>query len=86
MPRYFFNIYNDEVTLDEEGIELADDSEALSRAAAEARNLASETVRQGHLILDHRLEIVDESEREVGTVTFGDAIKIQPESDRDASV
>lgn len=45
MPRYFFHVLNDEQTVDQEGVELADQEAAMALAAAEARNLAAESVR-----------------------------------------
>lgn len=57
MPRYCFHVFNDEQTVDEEGVELADQAAAMALAAAEARNLAAESVKiHSHLILRHRIE------------------------------
>lgn len=79
MQRYFFHIYNDSDTPDEEGLELADASAAIARGTVEARNLAAESITQhGHLILSHRIEIVDETGTTVAVVRFGDAVTIQP--------
>lgn len=79
MPLYYLHIYNDEVTEDEEGTELVDDQAALARATAEARNLASESVKMhGHLILSHRLDVVDGDGRLVGSVSFGDVVDVLP--------
>ena len=60
MPLYFFDIYNDQTTEDDNGIDLADSEAALKRARAEAQNLAAESIREhGHLILDHRIVVRD---------------------------
>ncbi|MGN6817643.1 MAG: DUF6894 family protein [Sphingomonas sp.] len=78
MARYFFNVYNDEITLDEEGADFADAAAALRRAANEARNFATESVRaHGHLVLHHKIEVLDEQRHKVGVVHFGDAVAIE---------
>lgn len=77
MPRYFIHIFNDLTADDEEGVELADDRAALERATSEARILAAESVRtHGHLVLRHRLEVRGEQGRLVGSVAFGDVVRI----------
>ena len=77
MPRYYFHIYNDDVTMDDEGAELADDEAARARAVKEARVLAADTVLHGHLTSHHRIEIVDAERNPVGTVYFGEAVDIR---------
>jgi hypothetical protein len=77
MPLYYFHVYNDDITLDDEGAELADEHAALARAIKEARVLAAETVRNGHLTTDHRIEVVDADQNPIGTVTFGEAVEIR---------
>jgi hypothetical protein len=77
MPLYYFNIRNDDVTLDEEGAELADDHAARIHAIAAARSLAADTASKGHLTLDHRIEFEDADHKLVGTVLFGEAVEIR---------
>lgn len=78
MQLYYFHIYNDDITQDFEGTELADDVAAHAYAIAAARTLAAETVRLGHLGLSHRI-VVETGDREnVLTVTFGEAVEIRP--------
>jgi len=77
MPLYYFNIYNDDVTLDEEGANLADDQAARAHAINAARSLAADTASKGHLVLDHRIEIEDADHKAVGTVRFGEAVDIR---------
>ena len=79
MALYYFNIYNDDVTLDEEGANLADDHAARAHAINAARSLAADTASKGHLALDHRIEIEDASHKAVGTVRFGEAVEIRQE-------
>ena len=76
MPRYFFHLFNDETALDSEGMELSNDAAALHHAAGEARTMAAESVSHGHLVLDHRIDVAGEGGRTVGTVRFGDVVKI----------
>ena len=77
MPRYYFNIYNDDVTLDDEGAELADDHAAMARGVKEARILAADTVVHGHLTKHHRIEVVDEHQNPVGIVRFDEAVTVR---------
>jgi hypothetical protein len=78
MPLYYFNVYNDDVTLDYEGAELADDHAARAFAIRAARAMAAETVSHGHLIGHHRIEIVDKDQKLIDTVRFDEAIAISP--------
>jgi hypothetical protein len=78
MPRYFFDVYNDDVTLDDEGLELLDDKAAMARAVKETRALAAETVTHGHFTRHHRLDVLDEQRNAVGSVRFEEAVEIRP--------
>ena len=73
---YYFNIYNDDITLDPEGLELADNEAALAQAIIEARALAADTVRRGHLVGHHRIEVVDADRNQIGEVRFDEAVEI----------
>jgi hypothetical protein len=77
MPRYYFHLFNDAQVPDREGIELPNSTIALERAASAARAMAAESVREGRLILSHRIEVSDEAGGSVGIVHFGDVVKIQ---------
>jgi hypothetical protein len=77
VPLFFFDVYNDDVTLDDEGVELLDGEAAMARAIKETRILAAETVRQGHLTCHHRLEVRDEQRRNIGSVRFDEAVEIR---------
>jgi len=77
MPLYYFNVYNDDVTLDEEGANLADDQAAHAHAVNAARSLAADTASKGHLTVDHRIEIEDVNHTSVGSVRFGEAVEIR---------
>ena len=77
MPLYYFNVYNDDITIDPEGAELADPHAARAYAVKAARGLAAETVLHGHLTGSHRIEIVDAHQKPVDTVHFGDAVDMR---------
>ncbi|MDQ0840018.1 DUF6894 family protein [Sphingomonas faeni] len=77
MPLYYFNVYNDDVALDEEGANLADDQAARAHAINAARSLAADTASKGHLTLNDRIEIEDADHRPVATVRFGEAVEIR---------
>ena len=76
MPLYYFNIYNDDTTLDEEGAELADEHAARAYAVKAVRELAAETALHGHLIGHHRVEYVDADQKVLGKVRFDEAVEI----------
>ena len=78
MPLYYFNVYNDDMTFDEQGAELADDHAARAHAVTAVRSLAADTVRRGHLIGHHRVEFVDANQNPRGEVRFDEAVDIQP--------
>ena len=78
MPRYFFNISNDEEIPDEEGSEIADDSAAIEWARREVRYWAAESVKKhAHLVLHHKITVTNEEGAEVATVRFGDIISVR---------
>lgn len=77
MPHYYFHVFDDEICIDEEGAELTDLSAARQRAVTSARSLICDSVHKGHLNLDHRIEIADEKDSRVMTVTFREAFIIQ---------
>ncbi len=78
MSRYFFNLYNDEVSIDEGGIELSDDDAAREWARCEVRYQAAESIKlHAHLILSHKVVIRNEAASEVDMVTFGDVVAIR---------
>ena len=77
MPRYFFHVCNDDLTIDEEGCEQPDLATAREWAIENARSLVCESVRKGHLNLDDRIEIADDSGGRLMTVTFREAFTVQ---------
>lgn len=78
MARFFFHLYDDEVTLDPEGREFPNAAAAKEKAIRYAREIASEEVLHGHLGLNHRIEVTDANDAPVVTITFKDAVQIHP--------
>ena len=78
MPVFYFDVYNDDVTLDDEGAEFADIRAAQEHAIKEARALAADTVLQGHFVRRHRIDIRDQHQAIVGSVRFEEAVEIRP--------
>ncbi len=77
MPRYYFNVHDEQVTLDLEGIDCPNADFAIELAIRAAREMAAETAHQGCLVAEHRIEIVDSERRHLDTITFGEAVGFQ---------
>ena len=77
MPRFYFHLYNDMTAIDEEGLELPNAAVAMQRAIKNAREMAAESVLEGHLVLEHRIEVVNELGETIGTVYFRDVVEVQ---------
>jgi hypothetical protein len=77
MSRYFFNLYDDLVVLDEEGVELPNAEAARLQALSAVRDLLREQVRQGYMVLSHWIDVLDEAGEIVIHLPFRDAIRIQ---------
>ena len=76
MARFYFHLYNDIVSKDEEGRELPDVDTARHDAQEDARNMAAESVREGELNLDHYVEVADDTGETLFRVTFGEVVKV----------
>jgi hypothetical protein len=77
MPRYFFHLYNDVISIDEEGVDLPDLEAARANGIKEAREMMLEMVAEGRINFSHRIDIADESGAVVDSVSFGDAVTIE---------
>jgi hypothetical protein len=77
VPRFYFHLYNDVNARDHEGVELPNAAAAMQRAAVSAREMAAQSVREGHLILDHRIEVTNEHGDRIGVVAFRDVVQVQ---------
>lgn len=78
MPRYFFDLRNDVDVNDEEGRELAGLPAVRAVAIAEAREMMTESVLNGHLDLNHSIEVRDERGIVILIVHFGEAVNVKP--------
>ncbi len=78
MPRFYFHLYDDEVVLDGEGRDLPSAALATEVAIRDARELACAEVLEGHLGLNHRIEVTDANDAPIATVHFRDVVKIHP--------
>jgi hypothetical protein len=76
MPRYFFDLHNDDVAIDEEGRECADLAAARAVATQEARNIAADDVLAGKFISSHRIDILDSARKLLSSISFGEAVAI----------
>jgi len=77
MPRFYFDVYDDTVCADEDGLELPDAEAAKREATRSARSLACEQVLHGYLNVNHSIEVQDENHRRVATIRFGEAVRIE---------
>jgi len=77
VARYFFHLHNDVDTHDEEGRELPDIEAAHLAAEEDARTMAAESVRAGHLDITHCVTVTDEAGRHLFSVTFGEVVEIR---------
>jgi hypothetical protein len=77
VPRYFFHVYDDVIAQDEEGVELPSVAAARLNALIGARDLITEQVRRGYIVLSHWIDVVDEQGAPVLTITFRDAVDIK---------
>jgi hypothetical protein len=78
MPRYYFHVYNDETSLDEEGQDLPDLEAARACAVEGARSLMSDTLKQGRIVLSDHIAIQNEQGDLLLDVRFSDAVEIKP--------
>jgi hypothetical protein len=79
MPRYYFHVFNDVPAIDEEGMDLPDLDAAREQAMDSARELVCEAIHQGHLNLDHRIEVEDSRHAKVLSISYRDAFTLTGE-------
>ena len=77
MPQFFFNVYDDVVAIDEEGVTLPNSNAARLQALAGARALMAEQVSRGYLVRSHWIDVVDEAGGLVLHLPFADAIEVR---------
>ena len=78
MKRFFFHLYNDVVAMDAEGVELPDLETAKQAAIHNIRDLLTDEVMKGRVVLHHRIEIADETGAVLATVPFAAAVTVEP--------
>ena len=76
MPRFYFHLHNDIDSVDEEGRDLPGIDAARREALEEARSMAAESVRLGHLDPSHYVAVTDETGETLFRVRFGEAVRI----------
>jgi len=76
MPRFYFHLFNDLEVFDDEGRELEDAAAAHRSAERDAREMAAESVRHGHLDLAHYVEVRGETGEVLFCVSFGEVVEI----------
>ena len=76
MPRFYFHIFNDDITRDEEGMDLADVDAARQVAIRAVRELICEEAKRGIITLSHRIEVEDGDGRPGFIIDYTDAVKI----------
>jgi hypothetical protein len=78
LPRYFLHLRERDLDcLDEEGMFLVDDQEAMAVARHGARSLVADALMEGHAIGHERIDVVDTDGRLVGSVTLREVIKFE---------
>ena len=78
MPQFYFHLYNDMNVADHEGENLPDLAAAKAYAIVQARALAGATVKEeGRIALNHRIDIEDERQAVLATVSFRDVIAVE---------
>jgi hypothetical protein len=75
MPRFYFDVIDDEVITDEEGQELPSSAAAIFEAHRSARELAAAQVLEGQLNFRHRI-VVRTGTDTVAEVAFGQAVLV----------
>jgi hypothetical protein len=77
MPLYFFHLYNDIISMDEEGTDFPDLDAAHANGIKEAREMMLDTVAEGRINFSHRIDIADASGAVVDSVMFSEAVKVE---------
>jgi hypothetical protein len=77
VPRYFFHVFNDQTSLDEEGQEFPDLDAARAHAIEGARSLMWDSLKEGHIDLSHHIAIQNDQGELLLDVKFGDAVAVR---------
>ena len=77
MARYFFDLYNHVITIDDEGAELENVAAARAKAIEYAQGMAADEVSHGGLNLTHFITVRDEDRQPLFVVRFDEVVKIE---------
>ena len=79
VPRYHLHVHhNDEIALDDEGLDLVDLARARAEAIMGIRSVLSADVLDGRVSLAGKIVIMDEGSRVLLTVPFSEAVTVSP--------
>lgn len=76
MPRFYFHLFDDLVSIDEEGKDLPSKDAARDEGIRSARDIACAEVMRGRLNLAHRIEITDEAGTVMNTIWFREVLRV----------
>ncbi len=77
MPRFYFDLHNHIVALDNEGLELTNLEDAEAEARCGAAEVISEQIKIGEPVeLSHRIEIKDANHKVVFVLRFRDLVHL----------
>jgi len=77
VPRFYFHVFDDTVSMDEAGQVAADLQEARAIAVDGARDLVCEQVHRGYLNLENYIVVADEQGLELSRIEFREAFQIR---------
>lgn len=77
MPLFYFDVFADDVSMDDHGKELSGVGEAFTHAGEFACSLAAETAARGYVAMNHYVEIADQARERIGRVLVGEAVEIR---------
>ena len=77
MPRFFFHVFDDIVSMDEQGQSVDNLEAAHAIALDSARELVCEQVKRGYLNLENYIVIADPSGQELARVDFRSALAVE---------
>jgi uncharacterized protein DUF6894 len=77
VPRYYFHVFNDQTSLDDEGQQLPDLEAARARAIEGAHSLMADALKAGRIIVSHHIAVENEQGELLMNVTFGEAVEVR---------
>ena len=83
MPRFYFHVCDGtDFIEDEEGRDLADVATACSEAVKGARSIMADDLQRGQLDLSSFIEVEDERDELLFTLTFSEAVDLKPDAEK----